>query len=239
MEEIFLSKSKLLAWMRCPYQFKLRFIDGLETETTVPMQVGLVFHEFANAFFEQSSPESMDLLLDKSHRELYLSEVLSAFPKLVRTPIANFVNFEANRWQTCKELFDDPWEYYYPKAIELTLMNTRLKLTGKIDRIDRLSTDGYILLEYKVSQTAFRLSDLRKELGFYTLLARLHDWDIRRIGVYNPLRNVYWTESVTERLLNRMSKKIEECRRSIKTNSYPKKEGFWCFFCPVKEFCVT
>ena len=169
VEYPYLSKTAIKEYMTCKYRFRLRYIDGIETENTVAMSRGTYLHDIYDRFFDavdtkvlwelQDEPFNLKSLRSTALYEYIESTVLSlADPELYGdtwfvNPVTGFITFEtlhaANlmRDLSTKDDFD---KYFLPKHREIFLKEDKLQIYGTIDRVSLdYDPDRTIIMDYK------------------------------------------------------------------------------------------
>jgi len=242
--EGYLRKSMLEAWIVCPKMYELLFIKKVPVKRTVALTVGALFHEYAKHFFDMIDYDKLLQYTDVSDPKLYdkvveyFAETLPAHP-LLRPLALNFIKFEAKQWVELIKLYEDPLPYFVPVAREEHLISEELKLEGTIDRIDRLSTGNYIIIEYKTGHY-WSVRDLRRELAFYVILAsstNRFDRPITHIGCFNPRLNKWFAEPVHQKLLQATRRRILQLRKANELGIFERRPGRRCYFCLALEAC--
>ncbi|RLG44837.1 MAG: hypothetical protein DRN81_03495 [Thermoproteota archaeon] len=243
--EQYLRKSMLEAWIACPKRYELMFVKKVKPKRTVALTVGTLFHEYARRFFDIIDYDKLlrltdvkDKYLERKVVELF-AETLPAHP-LLRPLCLNFIKFEAKLWVKLLYMFDDPIRYFVPIAREEHIISDELGLESTIDRIDRLSDDSYVNIEYKTGYH-WSIRDLRRELSFYNILAnasKRFDKPVTHIAAYNPRLNRYFVEPVSQRLLQATRRRILQFKRSQELGIYERRKGRRCYYCLVLDKCL-
>jgi len=241
----YIRKSMLKAFLDCPKKYELMFVKKVPFVGTFVMHIGRLFHEYARDFFAKLDYDRLVTLNDVTDRMLQdkvKSLMLESVPTqpIVRELCHNFVDFEASRWIKLVMMYEEPLEYYKPVAIELYVSAPSEGIEGTVDRIDRLSTQNYVNIEYKTT-SKLRNYDVRKELAFYNIMlnsAKVLDRPITHIGYYNPRINKWFCEPMTRRLMQNTRRKILQFKQALELQNFPKNEGFYCAFCPVLRYCM-
>lgn len=172
----FHSKSRLSLYSYCPLKYKKQYIDGIRDDTpNYSLAIGTRFHEFAYEFFpvaQQYDPSE------------WYSFVHDDFTDYEKRMLNWFIDTEIERLG----ILDNDMESWYPIVREEKFINEEYQIRGIIDRIDKISDDAYMIVEYKTSKSIYKPS-LQGEFGFYSLLLQGDDRfkDAHFIGcVINP-----------------------------------------------------
>jgi CRISPR/Cas system-associated exonuclease Cas4 (RecB family) len=225
-------KSHLEAWLDCPRRFWFQFVKQEPYVPTIAMQIGTVFHEFAKNFWDWIDENELEKKTSQTTVEEYLSSLIpDMLPVLVKPLAKNFVTFEAKRYWRLKQM--GMTEYWKPVERELRVETPYLE--GTVDRIDRVSTDTFCIVEYKTGYVNY--SSVRRELGFYVMLVK-DLYPVTHVAVYNPDHNVAHTEAVTERLIQLVKRRLLQFQRALEIGVFPKRESWRCFSCPFVRKCL-
>lgn len=170
-----ISKSQLSTYSFCPRQYKLRYVDGIKSETNPTLARGSRIHAFMDSFHE----------IAKSYEpSSWYSFIHDDFTPDEKIMLKYLVNYEWNRWES----LDHDVKKWMPVLHEQMIVNEELGLRGIIDRVDKIE-DKYIIVEYKTSKSNYKPS-LQKEFGFYKYLLNhtepYSSWDIPLGLVINP-----------------------------------------------------
>jgi CRISPR/Cas system-associated exonuclease Cas4 (RecB family) len=225
-------KSHLEAWLECPRRFWFQFVKQEPYVPTVAMQVGTVFHEFAKCFWDWIDDRELEKKTTQSTVEEYLCSLIpDMLPILVKPLAKNFVTFEAKRYWRLRQM--GMTEYWKPVERELHVETQYLE--GTVDRIDRVSSDTFCVVEYKTGYVS--PPAVKRELGFYVLLVE-HLYPVTHVAVYNPNQNVVHTQVVTPRLIQLVKRRLQQFQRALEVGTFPKRESWRCFSCPFAIKCL-
>ena len=155
-----LSYSQISLYQSCPLCYKLQYIDGLEPKERGYFSFGTTMHACAEYFFKIKvpPPPSLDELL-QFYEQNWLSEGYESAEE------------EANYKAYGREILAKFWEIHssdfrMPIAVEhrFFIDIEDVKLTGKIDRVDKLDNGGLSIVDYKTDRELFTKDDLDKNL---------------------------------------------------------------------------
>ena len=235
LSEGYLHKSHMFAYLTCPRYFKYRYVLGLPEgeEASLVARLGRDFHEWAKAFFEAVDCRRLSEL--KAYEVYgYLKQFLPQNPTL-RVHAQFFVEHETKRWI---ELMDcNLWK---PVATEIYLRSDTWRIAGTIDRIERLPSGEYAIVEYKTTRSS-NWTKMRKELAFYVFLVRdsgfLPPDKVTTIGWINThVREVHY-EPLKPATIRGLVRSLQKVREGIQKGIYdPKPNG--CMFCPYYDLCM-
>ena len=185
----FLSKSRLMSTRFCSYKLKCQYIYRFESKTYPITTIGRNMHWVDEQFWKKITVKE---LMDSTNLRKTISDLYYSFiPKdqlidLVVNFAETFIDWEVKRIQT---LYNDLGktkttiqEYVFPVALELGIENHSRWLCGYIDRIDRLSNDALVVIDYKYGKAKYYSNDpayvkasINTELGFYQILPQGKD----------------------------------------------------------------
>jgi hypothetical protein len=236
---VFISKSIMNAYKTCPQRYKLLYIDRIPTVTSDAMQRGLDFHDFVNKYYDNvKSGSNGELIVNQE----FIKESLGACIPEAQPYITNFVNFEYERWEMCKEQ-KDPMKYFMPVMREEKIRNIGLELVGIVDRVDRKFNGNLAVIEFKTGkfdQRAWKLTELRQELAFYKLLlesSSLITKPVEDFVVFYPRTNDVWTETFKTITLNAFKRNLEMVRSGIENKEFPCNVSIFCRYCEASSRC--
>src|SRR4030042_2290338 len=155
-----LSYSQISLYQTCPLQYKFQYVDGLKPKDKWFFSVGTVLHSCAEFFFRVKvpPPPSLEQLL-----QFYEQNWLSAGYESPQE--------EQNYRAFGREILHRFWEtqiasFRMPIAVEhrFYIDIGGIKLTGYIDRVDRLESGGISIIDYKSNQGLFTADYLEKDL---------------------------------------------------------------------------
>lgn len=239
---VYISKSGLGSFLWCPLKFKYQVIDRIPMNSNVVMMIGTMFHDFADDFFKRMDYDKLAMIEEyvPAYR-LMMGYIPNDTPILVRPFCETFVEFEARRWEHAFDMFqEEAIEFYQPIDTENKLRSGVEKLSGIIDRVDRLLTGGLVVIEYKTGQS-FREDDLRRELAFYTILLTVTNYydedEITHWAVYNPRLKKILFEEIKPGVISITWRRIRQLRRAIENEDFPARPGFGCFYCGYADIC--
>lgn len=169
-----LSTNSYNALRRCPYQFFSRHVLGLQPlalleDSLEKRDLGVWLHELL--FDYHSQPNTSLMALSEAFFKQKIAHDGRAivywqqWRKLIPAYLA---------WQ--QQRLAEGWQWHQgEQALQYKINDPELCLTGRIDRIDQHTQDGYAVLDYKVQNKQVLSSKLKKidedvQLPFYALL---------------------------------------------------------------------
>jgi RecB family exonuclease len=214
----YLSKSGLMMYERCPLSFRFRYVDRLETARTRKYVKGKDVHELFHQFFSNCHIED--------------GKVSAGFevpPPYVRE-MEFFLRVENQRY---RQFLNGTITKYEPISLEEHYFNHKLGIHGFVDRVNEVP-GGYSLVEYKTGSN--RVSDVAKELAFYTLLD--FGFEITHWEIYFTKREEVVFMEVEDSLLESVEETVSTVLEGIREGRfYPCKSVGTCSWCDYKWRC--
>ncbi len=230
-----MSKSKINTYIKCPREFKYRYIDEIEVPPNEYMALGSDVHLIAEKYAEiygDNPQENPRYFLDLISEQLNIGvddidvhlESLSDFFKLA--------------------LIEKDFKIF---SQEEYLTNETHNFTGITDLILENSTGELIVIDYKTGSSS-SFSKCRLELGYYKMLVEsAYDRDVIGAGIFftkdNKLRVLYFEDEENKRKFMH-SKELEEgidtlyeVREKVNAGKFPKNRQYICRFCTYEEIC--
>jgi len=225
-----LSKSKILCYLNCPFQFKLFYINKIPNPYGRAAEIGIDVHDilaklYDQVLYEQLNPEGLEKNLKRiADDKFYHPDYAIHFQ--------NFLKLEKQRFAKIPQL------HRRPKYREVHLdIGT---IHGIIDRIDYDPNLGrYILWDYKTG----RVSNVKHHLFELTLYAYLFVQQFKkvipRVGIIaTKTGRTYWTDLRQEHF-DGMMDIVNEVFGRIRREEFDKNPKANCFWCPqnAKKIC--
>jgi len=231
-----LSYTQISLYQSCPLCYKLRYIDGLEPKDKWYFSFGRTMHMCAEYFFKVRvpPPPSLEELLH-FYEQNWLAEGYESAEE------------EARYRSYGREMLTKFWEVHQadfrmPVAVErLFYVNIEgVKLTGYIDRVDKLDSGGLSIVDYKTNKELFTTEDIEKDLQLtlYQLAAE-QTWQlpVERLTLYHLRSNTPCScGSRNEAQLNEARRLILEVAEGIIQQKFPAIENQYCP-CDFAEHC--
>src|SRR5437588_10481435 len=232
-----LSYTQVDTYLRCPQMYQYRFVFRLPTRPRPQMQFGRILHEAlkdALGSIERDRPLTWDML-DAAYvaawaRERFCApEQAPSLQDLGRTYLRRAL---------------DAGDLSKPLLLEqpFSLRVDGLRLSGRIDRVDRHPDGSYEVIDYKTG-SAKRAVELQRDLqlGVYALAAR----DVFR---FDPLSlSYYYLETGPRVTVDKPTDRLEEDRQTIvnvaegiRADRFPAKpDRMKCSGCDFRLLCPS
>ena len=232
-----LSYTQLDTYLRCPQMYQYRFVFRLPTRARPQMQFGRILHEAlkdALGSIETDRPLTWEMV-DAAYVAAWTRERFS-------TPEQALSLQDLGRGYLRRAF--EKGDLRKPLLLEqpFSLRVDGLRLTGRIDRVDRTPDGTYEVIDYKTG-SAKRAVDLVKDLqlGVYALAAR----DVFR---FDPLSlSYYYLETGEKVTVDKPPARLEEDRATIlkvadgiRYEQFPAKpEKMKCAGCDFRLLCPS
>ena len=225
-----LSKSKILCYLNCPFQFKLKYINHLPSPAGPAAERGKDIHDIVDKFFDR-------LPYNKMHPDMFedILKRLCGEEKFEEYSLymGHFIRMETERFNSV------PKVHYRPKYREVHL-GKNWRLHGIIDRIDYEPSIGkYSVWDYKTGHVGSIKSHLF-ELTLYSYLFSQHFKKvIPVVGIYDLKKGRKISTELTQSHYDEMLKIVDEVFQRIRNEEYNKNPKANCFWCPqnMKKIC--
>jgi len=235
-----LSATKIESYDRCPYKYRLKYIDHVpERKTRATGEFGSIIHNILEEFHKLSQEEqSKDILLellDKYWKEESFEYRLRGeeFKKQGKEILNDYWNFIAT---------NPPSVIECEKTFSYLMNDINVNISGKIDRIDK-DGERFGIVDYKTSKNKVK-ADQNLQMALYTEAilrnavkgikgkpgkASLH---FLRHGD-DPISSHQFNDAE----LSKFREKIKSVSEGIRKGSFEtKKAEFTCRYCDYKDF---
>ncbi|MFX1265350.1 MAG: RecB family exonuclease, partial [Promethearchaeota archaeon] len=231
-----LSYTQISLYQSCPLCYKLQYIDGLKPKDKWYFSFGSTMHLCADHFFRVKvpPPPSLDELL-QFYEENWLAEGYDSDEE------------EANYKACGKEILVKFWQLHSPDFRVPLCVERRfyidiegIKLTGFIDRVDKLDSGGLSIVDYKTNQELFTREDLEKnlQLTFYQMAAE-QTWQlpVEKLTLYHMRSNTpCYCQPRDTKQIDDARRLIMEVAENINSGRFPAIENQYCP-CDFPEHC--
>lgn len=229
-----LSKSKINTYLKCPQEFKFQYIDEIEVEPNVYMQIGSNVHLIAEKFSKKFGDKLDDVDIENELIKIAYEEDLYDLDNHV----GNLATF-------FREVFVDG--DYKLFSQEEYLHDETHRFSGIGDIILEDNNGDLVVVDYKTGNSN-SFSKYRRELCYYKLLVEnVCEREVSSVGIFftknGRLRLLDVCDEENKRKFLH-SREIDEAidtfyhvRNEVnKGNFYPKRQ-FLCKFCTYKHIC--
>ena len=230
-----LSKSKINTYIKCPREFKYRYVDEIEAEPNEYMEIGTKVHLIAENYAKiygnnpQENPRYfLDLIarqekIDINGIDTHLDSLASFFNRA-------FIENDFKLFSQEEYLTDDTHNF-----------------SGITDLILETPDGELIVIDYKTGSSS-SFSKCRLELGYYKMLVESnYDRNVISAGIFftkdNKLRLLHFKDKDNKRIymcnqeLDEGLDTLYEVRRNVNESKFPKNEQFLCRYCTYSSIC--
>ena len=226
-----LSKTKINTYLRCPFQFRLKYIDEIEGEANKYMILGRKVHKVAEIFLKEFKDNLSQINIDYELRK-----------------IENNLNYELTyHIDNLSKFFKIVESKYKVIGIEKELVSDELNLTGICDVILENSEGNLIIIDYKTGNSN-SFSKHRLELCYYKLLVEeYYNRKVSHVGVFftkngrlrlleiddNPSIRKYLQPIEIQNAIEIMN----DIELKINREEFSPNKQYTCRFCEYYDFC--
>jgi superfamily I DNA/RNA helicase/RecB family exonuclease len=232
-----LSASAVDTYERCPLRFKLERDWRLASKPAAAMQYGASMHRVLRTYYDSlraGRPLSEQQLIDGFRNDLAGTGIQDQYQHELyeKQGVGQLKDFfaAAQRATPPEVLHTEEW-------FEIKLGETRL--TGRIDRIDRASDGGVVVVDYKTGKARDQEdADDSLQLSIYAMAAH-EKWgyDVRSLVFYNLEENVPVATVRSEAELRIARDRVAKAAEHIAAGDFKPKVDFHCSFCSFRTLC--
>jgi len=231
-----LSASAIDTYQQCPLRFKLEREWNLPRNVPASLHYGAAMHRVLHTFYDAQ----------RYGREISDEQLLENFREdLATAGIADRYQYELYLRQGREQLMQflewaregaPPEVLHTEQKFDLSVGGT--KLTGRVDRIDRVGA-GVMIVDYKTGKPKSQDdADQSLQLSLYALAAK-ELWGLRaeQLIFHNLEDNTLVVTTRNEAELEEAKMEVCEVAEKIAAGEFPAKPGYQCGFCPYRNLC--
>lgn len=230
-----LSKSKINTYLKCPREFKYRYVDEIEVPPNEYMALGSDVHLIAENYVKiygdnpQENPRYyLDLIARKENIniddvDIHLDSLASFFERA-------FIENDYKLFSQEEYLIDDTHNF-----------------SGITDIILENPDGNLVVIDYKTGSSS-SFSKCRLELGYYKMLVESnYNKNVVSAGIFftkdDKLRLLHFKDEDNKRKymcnqeLNEGLDTLYEVRKNVNAGKFPKNEQFLCRYCTYANIC--
>lgn len=232
-----LSASAVEIFEECPLRFKLEREWNLPRDVSAALQYGAAIHRVLRTFYDAQ----------RFGREISAAELQEQFRQdLASTGIADRYQYDLYLNQGLEQLrqFVELARTTPPPDVIETEHRFELqigsaKVTGRVDRIDRIGADEVAIVDYKTGKAKSQdEADQSLQLSLYALAAR-EAWGKRAAALmfFNLETNAPVITARNDTELEEAKQRVMGVADKIARQEFGAKPGRHCGFCPYRNLC--
>jgi superfamily I DNA/RNA helicase/RecB family exonuclease len=232
-----LSASAVDTYERCPLRFKFERDWRLASKPAAAMQYGASMHRVLRNYYDSlraGRPLSEQQLIDDFRNDLASAGIQDQYQHELyeKQGVGQLKDFFA-----AAQHATPPEVLHTEEWFEIKLGETRL--TGRIDRMDRASDGGVVVVDYKTGKARDQEdADDSLQLSIYAMAAH-EKWgyDVSSLVFYNLEENVPVATVRSEAELRVARDRVVAAAERIAAGEFKPKIDFHCSFCSFRTLC--
>jgi ATP-dependent exoDNAse (exonuclease V) beta subunit len=234
-EDLALSANAVETYSTCPLKFKLRRDWQIPGEASAAMQFGSAVHTVLKYYYDPS-PQMADL---------NIADVIAAFKRefakaMIEDPVQ-------------RQLYEEQGSKYLEAMVQSRPRGSldviaaearfefkmgRLKVVGRIDRMDRIEGNCVRVIDYKTGAPWDQKdADESLQLSIYAMGAVEMKYAPRELVLLNVRGNEEIVTGRTSAQLERARRRIEEVAEGIAAQEFDPRPGLHCRWCEFARLC--
>jgi superfamily I DNA/RNA helicase/RecB family exonuclease len=232
-----LSASAIEIYEECPLRFKLEREWNLPRDVSASLHYGAAMHGVLRTFYDAQL----------YRREIGDDDLLEQFRSaLAAAGIADRYQYELYLRQGMEQLrqfFDGARNVPLPEVLEterrFELQVGSTKLTGRVDRIDRIGAETVAIVDYKTGKPKSQEdADESLQLSLYALAAReAFGKRADRLIFHNLENNTAVCTTRSDGELEAAKLRVRKVAEGIAQGEFPPNPKYHCAFCPYRNLC--
>lgn len=231
-----LNYSSISTYQTCPLQYKLQFIDKLPRKPSYALSFGDSLHRIIEYFYSVPYPKpySLEQLLSRlkkvwrsdgyasrSEEEAHFNHAVQVLTIFYQSNVSNF---------------------QLPVALEhrFALNLGSYTLSGKIDKMDKLKSGGFEIIDFKTNRRLPPLDKVKEDLqlSIYHLAAQ-HIWGIEpeKLTLYFLLPNQKISTTRSLKQIEETINIINSVAEDITAERFEPRENNLCPWCDYQYHC--
>ena len=230
-----LSKSKINTYLKCPREFKYRYIDEIEVEPNEYMELGTNVHLIAETYAKIYGNNPQE-------NPRYYLDLIARQEKINVDEIDTHLDSLASFFNTA--FIEKDYKLF---SQEEYLIDEKHNFSGITDIILETADEDLIVIDYKTGSSS-SFNKCRLELGYYKMLVESnYDRNVISAGIFftkdNKLRLLHFKDNDNKRIYmcNQELKEgldtLYEVRKNVNEAKFPKEEQFLCRYCTYSSIC--
>lgn len=230
-----LSKSKINTYLKCPREFKYRYVDEIEVEPNEYMELGTNVHLIAEKYAKIYGDNPQE-------NPRYYLDLIARQEKINVDEIDTHLDSLASFFNTA--FIEKDYKLF---SQEEYLIDEKHNFSGITDIILETADKNLIVIDYKTGSSS-SFNKCRLELGYYKMLVESnYDRNVISAGIFftkdNKLRLLHFKDNDNKRIYmcNQELKEgldtLYEVRKNVNEAKFPKEEQFLCRYCTYSSIC--
>lgn len=235
-----LSYSEISTYQNCPLQYRLKYLDGKPALPSASLSFGKSLHSALEWLYSSPTlePPSCDELVEQLE-SCWVSEGYSSAEEEVRYFYQAKAALEL---YYRKHVLADPEDFRLPAALEYKFRVDLgfCELSGVIDRLDRLPSGGFEVIDYKTNR---RLPPARRlaedlQLPLYQVAAeRVWEVEVERVSFHYLLLDHRHSMFITPERVELALAEVERVAGLIGRGEFEPCRNNLCPWCDYLEEC--
>lgn len=234
-DDLALSANAVETYSSCPLKFKLRRDWQIPGEASAAMQFGNAVHTVLKNYYDPGSPM----------REMSAAEVIAVFQHefakaVIEDPVQRQLYEELGKKHLDALVRSRPRASVEVIAAEagFTFKMGKLKVVGRIDRMDRIEGNCVRVIDYKTGVPWDQKdADDSLQLSIYAMGTMELKYAPRELVLLNVRGNEEIITGRTPAQLERARRKIEEAAEGIAAQAFNPRPGMHCRWCEFARLC--
>lgn len=231
-----LSHSSINLYRECPQRFKFRYVDGIKEGPRSYFSFGQSVHKGLEFLYRsQLVPPSLDEVLHHYQANWVKEGYATAEEEKLRLTEGERII----RSYYAKHMQD--WQPAMATEFDFTIKIDGAPVRGKIDRIDRLPSGRFHVIDYKTGKSfASWRAEKDNQLTLYQMACEeTFGHQVEKMTLYHlPTLTPVSTARHPDTLVRNVRKEIISVKTSIEKEIFdPKPEDFKCRYCDYKKIC--
>ncbi len=228
------SATSLKSYLSCKRKFYFTYILKIKEHQMSLKPAGFELGDIVHKILEKLSSTTFDTISINNEISKYQNKnpYLTMELEVWKKKLEKFTLFEKQREEQGITIFEVEKEFNFEYK--------GIKLTGKIDRIDKIASGKYEILDYKTSsnlkidtaKTFTKSVDF--QLEFYALSQR--DKMCEKVGYYDLSTSTIKSEIMLDEKIELLDEKLEELKTKI-VDFKLCDDVSHCLYCPYKIMC--
>lgn len=235
------SYSDLRYYIKCPYDYKMRFIYGFNPLVTPALGYGKQIHNLLNQIHKKYlstgavDPSFVDALIEKEFFLRYApAKILDSLRKAVRVTLKNYL---AKYESEMKLILESEKPFEFP--IERVLVSGSIDLIKKSTDVSEKEIEVIDFKSEKQSDDVERAQDIHMQLRLYSIACKEGlGYQPEKARIHHLDNNLREEVSIDDNELKQTKLKVIQIVDDIQTHMFSHKPGPYCKQCDWSDICT-